>query len=64
MKTAPCLFHCNIEIIAKTQQITAGPKKAVINHGLMTETLIDCIAAIPAGGGMRASALITKDENP
>jgi hypothetical protein len=62
MKAVPCLFHCNIEITAKTQQTAAGPKKAVINHGLMTERLIDCIAAIPAGDGMRASALITKDE--
>jgi hypothetical protein len=28
----------------------------------MTERLIDCIAAIPAGNAMLASALITKEE--
>jgi hypothetical protein len=46
----------------KTQQMTAGPKKAAINQGLTTETLTDCMAAIPAGGGILASALMTKDE--
>ena len=47
---------------ARKQQITAGPKKAPMNHELMTETLMDCMAAMPVGGEMRASALMTKEE--
>src|ERR1700736_2628691 len=62
MKAAPCLFHLNSEMTARKQQITAGPKKAPMNHGLMTETLMDCMAAMPVGGEMRASALMTKEE--
>jgi len=62
MKALPCLFHLSSEMAAEKTHNAAGPKKAVINQGLMTETLMDCMAAIAADDGMRASALMTKDE--
>ncbi len=34
-----------------------------MNTGLITTTLMDCMAAIPALGGKRARAFITKAEN-
>jgi hypothetical protein len=41
----------------------AVPKKAVMKLTLMTATLMEFIAATPCAGGMRESAVITKDEN-
>src|SRR5262245_57090034 len=33
-----------------------------MNNGLMTTTLMDCMAAMPCAAGRRARAFITKDE--
>ena len=46
----------------KTTQPAAGPKNAVMNNGLITATLMDCMAAIPCAGGSRPSAFIMKAE--
>jgi hypothetical protein len=37
-----------------------GAKKTVRNHGLMTTTLIDYMAAMPSAGGSLPSAFITQ----
>jgi len=41
---------------------SAVPKKASMNPGLTTVTLMDCMAAIPCAGERRASAFITNAE--
>jgi hypothetical protein len=46
-----------------TRDSTAVPKNAPRNEGLITTTLIDCIAPIPSAAGTSARAFIMKLEN-
>src|SRR4030095_9438582 len=60
--TAPGLCHLDSEEIARRTQPAAVPKKTAKNAGLITATLMDCMAAIPCAGEKRASAFITDAE--
>jgi hypothetical protein len=56
------MLHVNKLAIVATMQSTAVPKNVPRNSGLITTTLIDCIAAMPGAAGRRARALITQAE--
>ena len=49
------------EVVTRTHA-TAVPRNAVRNTGLITVTLMDCIAAIASLAGRRARAFITQTE--
>lgn len=48
---------------ATTRHAAAVPNSAIMNTGVTAPTLIDCMAAMPRAGAIRASARITNDEN-
>src|SRR5680860_626586 len=54
--------HLSSEAMIKTTQSTAVPRNVARNTGFGIVTSIDCMAAIPAGAGIRASAFITAVE--
>src|SRR5262245_16283079 len=62
MYAAPGSWRLNSEETARRTQAAAVPRKAAINNGLITTTLMDCMAAMPCAAGRRARAFITKDE--
>jgi len=48
--------------MASRRQAAPVPNNAVMNIGLITTILIDCIAAMPWAGGSWANALMTNVE--
>src|SRR5262245_48969559 len=62
MYVSPGSLHLDSEETARKKQAAAVPRNAVINNGLITTTLMDCMAAMPCAAGRRARAFITKDE--
>lgn len=53
----------NREETGSAKQAKAVPISATMNSGLITTTLMDCMAAIPCAGDKRVRAFIMKTEN-
>jgi hypothetical protein len=59
----PGLCHASSDERPRTAQTAATPRNVAKNHGLITATFMDCMAAMPWAGGREARAFITNVEN-